>query len=74
MSFLPFSSGTDGDYEEWLAHSDGGGAASERDGCVLGVKETYRRRKKQSVCRNGRAFTVIKKQSSCPCTREDFLW
>lgn len=67
-------SGTDRDYEEWLAHSNPTGGDSERNGCVLGVKETYRRRKKHSVCRNGRAFTVITNQSSCLCTREDFLW
>ncbi|KAM4523037.1 sortilin [Fundulus diaphanus] len=60
------------DYEEWLAHSTDKGD-SERNGCVLGMKETYRRLKKQSVCRNGRNFVVSKKQSPCPCTREDYL-
>ncbi|XP_076578674.1 sortilin [Chaetodon auriga] len=60
------------DYEEWLAHSTDGGDL-ERDGCVLGVKETYRRLKKQSVCRNGRGFVVSKKQSPCLCTRDDYL-
>uniref|UniRef100_A0A671VU90 Si:dkey-159a18.1 n=1 Tax=Sparus aurata TaxID=8175 RepID=A0A671VU90_SPAAU len=60
------------DYEQWLAHStDGGG--SERNGCVLGLKETYRRLKKQSVCRNGKSFVVSKKQSPCLCTRDDYL-
>ncbi|XP_070784976.1 sortilin [Enoplosus armatus] len=62
----------DQDYEEWLAHSTEGGDL-ERNGCVLGVKETYRRLKKQSVCRNGRGFVVSKKQSPCQCTREDYL-
>ncbi|XP_029350808.1 sortilin [Echeneis naucrates] len=62
----------DQDYEEWLAHSTAGGD-SERKGCVLGVKETYRRLKKQSVCRNGKSFVVSKKQSPCLCTRADFL-
>ncbi|XP_071358307.1 sortilin [Trachinotus anak] len=60
------------DYEEWLAHSTEGGD-SDRNGCVLGVKETYRRLKKQSVCRNGKSFVVSKKQSPCLCTREDYL-
>ncbi|XP_060931604.1 sortilin [Limanda limanda] len=60
------------DYEEWLSHSAGGGA-SERSACVLGVKETYRRLKKQSVCRNGKSFVVSKKQSPCLCTRDDYL-
>ena len=67
------SSGNEQDYEQWLAHStDEGG--SERNGCVLGVKETYRRLKKQSVCRNGKSFVVSKKQSPCLCTRDDYLW
>uniref|UniRef100_A0A3B5Q8L2 Sortilin-like n=1 Tax=Xiphophorus maculatus TaxID=8083 RepID=A0A3B5Q8L2_XIPMA len=60
------------DYEEWLAHSTDK-RNSERNGCVLGMKETYRRLKKQSVCRNGRNFVVTKKQIPCPCTREDYL-
>ncbi|CAN9508160.1 unnamed protein product [Ophioblennius macclurei] len=62
----------DHDYEEWLAHATEGDEP-ETKGCVLGVKETYRRLKKQSVCRNGRGFEVSKKQSSCLCTREDYL-
>uniref|UniRef100_A0A672J6T1 Sortilin-like n=1 Tax=Salarias fasciatus TaxID=181472 RepID=A0A672J6T1_SALFA len=62
----------DQDYEEWLAHA-AQGAEPDRTGCVLGMKETYRRLKKQSVCRNGRGFEVSKKQSSCLCTREDYL-
>uniref|UniRef100_A0A3Q1GJT0 Si:dkey-159a18.1 n=1 Tax=Acanthochromis polyacanthus TaxID=80966 RepID=A0A3Q1GJT0_9TELE len=62
----------DQDYEEWLAHS-AAGENSKRKGCVLGVKETYRRLKRQSVCRNGRSFVVSKKQRSCLCTREDYL-
>ncbi|KAK5605186.1 hypothetical protein CRENBAI_023332 [Crenichthys baileyi] len=60
------------DYEEWLAHSTDEWD-SERNGCVLGMKETYRRLKKQSVCRNGRNFVVTKKQVPCPCTREDYV-
>ncbi|XP_017561920.1 sortilin isoform X1 [Pygocentrus nattereri] len=60
------------DYEEWLAHSDDGGA-SETDGCVLGYKETYRRLRKMSVCRNGRNYVVSKQQTPCPCTREDYM-
>ncbi|XP_061663518.1 sortilin isoform X2 [Syngnathoides biaculeatus] len=63
---------SDQDYEEWLAHSTEGGT-SERDGCILGVKETYRRRKKQAVCRNGRSYVMVKKESTCLCNMEDFL-
>ncbi|XP_031169406.1 sortilin [Sander lucioperca] len=62
----------DQDYEEWLAHATDGGDL-ERQGCLLGVRETYRRLKKQSLCRNGRGFVVSKKQSPCLCTREDYL-
>uniref|UniRef100_A0A8C9YWQ2 Si:dkey-159a18.1 n=1 Tax=Sander lucioperca TaxID=283035 RepID=A0A8C9YWQ2_SANLU len=47
----------DQDYEEWLAHATDGGDL-ERQGCLLGVRETYRRLKKQSLCRNGRGFVV----------------
>lgn len=60
------------DYEEWLAHRTEA-EGSERNGCVLGMKETYRRLKKKSVCRNGRGFAVNKKQNSCLCTREDYI-
>ncbi|XP_036432658.1 sortilin isoform X2 [Colossoma macropomum] len=60
------------DYEEWLAHSDDSGA-SETDGCVLGYKETYRRLRKMSVCRNGRNYVVSKQQTPCPCSREDYM-
>ncbi|KAG7497826.1 sortilin-like [Solea senegalensis] len=63
---------SDRDYEEWLAHSSEG-KDSARRGCVLGVKETYRRLKKKSVCRNGKSFVVSKKQSPCLCTRDDYL-
>lgn len=66
-------SGTDEDYEEWLAHATDGGD-SRTNGCLLGLKETYRRLKKQSVCRNGRGFVVSKKRSPCLCTREDYSW
>ncbi|XP_075886207.1 sortilin [Nelusetta ayraudi] len=61
------------DYEEWLAHASAAGGDPERNGCMLGVKETYKRLKKESVCRNGRSFVVKKKQSPCLCTREDYL-
>ncbi|XP_067110380.1 sortilin [Osmerus mordax] len=62
----------DQDYEEWLAHSTEGGDPAT-DGCVLGYKETYRRLKKLSVCRNGRDYRVSRQQNPCPCTREDYL-
>ncbi|KAL2103009.1 hypothetical protein ACEWY4_002177 [Coilia grayii] len=60
------------DYVYWLAHARMG-EASETNGCVLGYKETYRRLRRQSVCRNGRDYVVIRKQTPCPCTRDDYM-
>ncbi|KAI1888098.1 hypothetical protein AGOR_G00181550 [Albula goreensis] len=60
------------DYVNWLAHSTPG-QDSDTNGCVLGYKETFRRLKKQSVCRNGRDYIVKREQSPCLCTREDYL-
>ncbi|XP_051544146.1 sortilin isoform X2 [Myxocyprinus asiaticus] len=60
------------DYVKWLAHSEYG-SESEMDGCVLGYKETFRRLKKLSACRNGRGYVVSRQQSPCPCTKEDYM-
>ncbi|XP_056603444.1 sortilin [Triplophysa dalaica] len=60
------------DYVMWLAHSEYGND-SETDGCVLGYKETFRRLRKLSACRNGRGYVVSKQQSPCPCTKEDYM-
>ncbi|KAL4658416.1 sortilin-like [Arapaima gigas] len=60
------------DYEEWLAHSDTG-TDSETRGCILGYRETFKRLKKLSVCKNGRNYVVSREQSPCLCTREDYL-
>ncbi|KPP60938.1 sortilin-like, partial [Scleropages formosus] len=62
----------DEDYEEWLAHSDMG-LDSETRGCILGYRETFKRLKKLSVCRNGRNYVVAREESPCLCTREDYL-
>ncbi|XP_027766982.1 sortilin-like [Empidonax traillii] len=63
--------GEDKDYTIWLAHSSDPSAPS--DGCVLGYKEQFRRLRKASLCRNGRAFTASPQRSVCPCTLQDFL-
>ncbi|XP_061108257.1 sortilin [Conger conger] len=60
------------DYVEWLAHSTAS-RDSDTDGCVLGYRETFRRLKKQAVCRNGRDYVVRRQQMPCLCTREDYL-
>ncbi|XP_056093226.1 sortilin isoform X1 [Rhinichthys klamathensis goyatoka] len=60
------------DYVKWLAHSDYD-SDPETDGCLLGYKETFRRLKKLSACRNGRGYVVSRQQRPCLCTREDFM-
>uniref|UniRef100_A0A672QZ11 Sortilin-like n=1 Tax=Sinocyclocheilus grahami TaxID=75366 RepID=A0A672QZ11_SINGR len=60
------------DYVQWLAHSDYD-SDPETDGCLLGYKETFRRLKKLSACRNGRGYVVSRQQRPCPCTREDYI-
>lgn len=71
--WLCVSPGEEQDYIEWLAHSTAS-RDSDMDGCVLGYRETFRRRKKQAVCRNGRGYVVRRQQTPCLCTREDYLW
>ncbi|MBN3297303.1 SORT protein, partial [Amia calva] len=60
------------DYVEWVAHS-----TTEQnkgnEGCVLGYKEKFRRLRKLSVCRNGRDYIIIREQSPCLCTKEDYM-
>ncbi|CAN9512311.1 unnamed protein product [Ophioblennius macclurei] len=58
------------DYVQWLAHS--ADPSGTHDGCVLGFKETFLRLRKDSVCWNGRDFSLIKKLSPCPCTVNDY--
>ncbi|KAI4902300.1 hypothetical protein NFI96_034718 [Prochilodus magdalenae] len=61
----------DGDYVQWLAHSDD--ISDPNDGCNLGYKEHFLRLKKDSVCWNGRDYIVNKQPTPCPCTLDDFL-
>ncbi|XP_059361320.1 sortilin-like isoform X2 [Carassius carassius] len=60
------------DYVQWLAHSDYD-SDPETDGCLLGYKETFRRLKKLSACRNGRGYVVSRQQHPCPCTRDEYM-
>uniref|UniRef100_A0A8C2E0U7 Si:dkey-159a18.1 n=1 Tax=Cyprinus carpio TaxID=7962 RepID=A0A8C2E0U7_CYPCA len=60
------------DYVHWMAHTDYD-SDPETDGCLLGYKETFRRLKKLSACRNGRGYVVSRQQRPCPCTREDYM-
>ena len=65
-------SGQDDDYVQWLAHSDD--ISDPKDGCMLGYKEKFLRLRKDSVCWNGRDYTVNKQHTPCSCTLDDFLW
>ncbi|TRY82358.1 hypothetical protein DNTS_015104, partial [Danionella cerebrum] len=60
------------DYVEWLAHADYD-SDPETDGCLLGYKETFRRLKATSACRNGRGYVLSRQQSLCQCTQEDYM-
>ncbi|XP_068171159.1 sortilin-like isoform X2 [Antennarius striatus] len=61
---------TEGDYVQWLAHS--ADSSGSHDGCVLGYKETFLRLRKDSVCWNGRDYSLTKKLSPCLCTLNDY--
>ncbi|TRY94890.1 hypothetical protein DNTS_032990, partial [Danionella cerebrum] len=58
------------DYIQWLAHSSD--ISSPTDGCILGYKERFLRLRKDSVCWNGRDYSVTKEPTTCPCTLSDF--
>lgn len=64
--------GQDNDYIEWLAHSSNN--SDPADGCILGYKERFLRLRKDSVCWNGRDYTVTKEPTTCSCTLTDFQW
>lgn len=64
--------GQESDYVQWLAHSDD--ISDPNDGCMMGYKERLLRLRKDSVCWNGRDYTVNKQHTPCPCTLDDFLW
>lgn len=61
----------DGDYVQWLAHSDD--ISDPTDGCMLGYKEKFLRLRKDSVCWNGRDYIVNTQPTPCLCTLDDFL-
>nr|XP_055040114.1 sortilin isoform X1 [Misgurnus anguillicaudatus] len=58
------------DYIQWLAHSSD--INDPADGCMLGYKERFLRLRQDSVCWNGRDYTVTKEPTMCPCTLADF--
>lgn len=61
----------DGDYVQWLAHSND--ISDPKDGCILGYKEKFLRLRKDAVCWNGRDYEVNTQPTPCVCTLDDFL-
>lgn len=62
---MKFFEGTNNDYEKWSAHGDG---------CVLGSRVSYLRRKKDSFCKNGDQIDVTASHQFCECTSADYMW
>ncbi|XP_060586327.1 sortilin-like [Ruditapes philippinarum] len=63
----------DNDYEPWKAHSAlRVKGIPEDQGCLLGIKETFLRLKKDSWCLNGYIHEQKSKREFCTCTREDY--
>ena len=60
----------DSDYERWKPHDDG--RHKSPDGCFLGRKFEYTRRKQESECFNGEDFEGIIDSIACPCTEADY--
>ncbi|CAH8621095.1 unnamed protein product [Dicrocoelium dendriticum] len=57
------------DYDIWTPHSSIDGA---QDGCLLGVKQYYRRLKKGSLCINHYGLDPLIHAEECTCTTADF--
>ncbi|KAA3676961.1 sortilin [Paragonimus westermani] len=57
------------DYEVWIPHSSPDGA---QDGCLLGLKQRFKRLKKDSLCINEYGMDPLLHSEPCPCTPEDF--
>ncbi|CAH8534518.1 unnamed protein product [Heterobilharzia americana] len=60
---------TDDDYEIWIPHSS---EESGKDGCLLGVKEQFRRLKKDSLCANEYGMETRVQVEFCHCTQADY--
>ncbi|KAF2724918.1 glycosyl hydrolase [Polychaeton citri CBS 116435] len=59
----------DGDFEDWHARVDKDGKAS----CIMGHKQTFRRRKADSKCFVNQEFKDPQpKLENCKCTKEDY--
>ncbi|XP_071083380.1 sortilin-like isoform X1 [Haliotis cracherodii] len=64
---------TDTDYEIWKPHSEMRRHEKEGvEGCLLGLKQSFKKLKADSWCQNGYEHDVEKTEMSCRCTREDY--
>uniref|UniRef100_A0A3Q0KU73 Sortilin n=1 Tax=Schistosoma mansoni TaxID=6183 RepID=A0A3Q0KU73_SCHMA len=60
---------TPDDYETWIPHSSNEGG---KDGCLLGVREQFKRLKKDSLCANEYEMETRVQVEFCPCTQSDY--
>ncbi|TGZ57949.1 hypothetical protein CRM22_009802 [Opisthorchis felineus] len=60
---------TNDDYEIWTPHS---GTEGAQDGCLLGVKQYYKRLRKDSLCINEYGMEPLVHTERCKCTRADY--
>eukprot|EP00049_Salpingoeca_infusionum_P017634 m.353816 g.353816 ORF g.353816 m.353816 type:complete len:1092 (+) comp16839_c0_seq1:256-3531(+) len=59
----------DDDYTTWVARDP---ANPDSIGCLLGVSETFERRKASARCVNGRDYDRPVEETTCPCSTEDY--
>lgn len=62
----------DDDYETWQAHESNEKFLND-DACLLGKKAVFKRRKKGTVCTNGKNFKTEAIVSVCQCTKADYM-
>lgn len=58
----------DSDFDTWYARKPG-------NLCVMGHRQSYRRRKERANCYVGNKFVdPVEREEDCPCTDEDYEW
>ncbi|XP_067683191.1 sortilin-like [Haliotis asinina] len=64
---------TDVDYDVWEPHHEMRRFENKGvEGCLLGLRESFKKLKADSWCQNGYEHDVEKTIMSCTCTREDY--
>ncbi|GFR77048.1 sortilin [Elysia marginata] len=71
LFFDTFQSRDNRDYEEWIPHFSLS-KIEGREGCLLGMKEQFRKIKAGSWCRNGYSHIVDRQEGKCACSEEDY--